>query len=336
MTPPQRAPVPRNDRLVIEHLAQADERRDFLAAVAAGLAAHPKRIAPKFFYDAVGSGLFERITDTPEYYPTRTEAALLERHGAEMLAAAGRPACLVELGSGSARKTRPLLERMARDAPRVEYVPIDVSPASLAALAEGLLAGVPRLAIHGLVGDYHQALQALKARAATPKLFLFLGSSLGNYDLPGARALLALVRGAMGPADAFLLGLDRIKDPAVLHAAYNDAEGVTAAFNLNLLARINRELGGHFDLARFRHVAFYDGAARRIEMHLESLASQTVAVDALGQSYGFAPGERLHTENSHKYDDATIAEVTAGAGLRVARRWTDERGWFEDCLLTGA
>ncbi len=322
------------ERLLLMSQPQQDQRRELLEAVQRGFALQPKRLPPKFFYDAEGSLLFERITATEEYYPTRTEAGLLRREGAEILRESGRPQVLVELGSGSAAKTRLLLDRMA-DAP-MEYVPIDVSVEALLGLAEPLLSAYPNLTIRALACDYHQALALLKEHGAGSKLVIFLGSSLGNYDPEQARQLLQLVRGALGPEDRFLLGLDLKKDPAVLHAAYNDAQGVTAAFNLNLLTRINRELGGHFDLERFRHMAFYNQLESRIEMHLESLESQIVPVDALKRSFTFRAGECLHTENSYKYDPSELPQMLAGTGLRLQRQWMDERGWFALNLLAPA
>jgi L-histidine N-alpha-methyltransferase len=312
---------------------QTDVAQDFLADVARGLDAAPKRIPPKYFYDAEGSALFERITETPEYYPTRTEAALLEQYGQAIVEAAGFPETVVELGSGSARKTRLLFSRLLRDGRTAAYIPIDISSSAITDLSGRLLTEFPQLRIEALVGDYYSSLDMLARRQEGRRLFLFLGSSLGNYDEPEARLLLTLVRKAMGPRDRLLLGLDQIKDPVVLNAAYNDAAGVTAAFNLNLLARINRELGGHFDLTRFQHVAFYDGLERRIEMHLESLMDQAVRVDALGRSFVFRRGERLHTENSYKYNGASLSVVLAGTGLRLERHWSDPRGWFTENLL---
>ncbi|HUJ75595.1 MAG TPA: L-histidine N(alpha)-methyltransferase, partial [bacterium] len=205
--------------------------------------------------------------------------------------------------------------------------------AALADFGQRLLADYPTLQIQGLVCDYRQALALLGQRRERPKLFLFLGSSLGNYDLADARELLTQVRAAMTAQDSFLLGLDCKKDPALLHAAYNDAQGVTAAFNLNLLARINRELGGHFNVERFRHVAFYSAAQSRIEMHLESLDSQIVPVDAARRSFRFSRGERIHTENSYKYAVEDLRALLAGTGLRLRCQWSDPAGWFSLNLL---
>jgi uncharacterized SAM-dependent methyltransferase len=356
---------------------QQDQRLELRAEVERGLALAPKRLAPRFFYDEEGSRLFERITETPEYYPTRTEAGILSRCGSEIVAAAfGRDDApgggaaysaapsLVELGSGSSAKTRLLLDAYGAARP-LTYVPIDVSAQALRRFGEALLKDYPALTIRGLVCDYHGAAALLRpggaefprasgsefsrasgaefsrasgsefsrASGAARRLFLFLGSSLGNYDPPDARRLLGLMRGAMGPRDRFLLGLDLKKHPAVLHAAYNDAAGVTAAFNLNLLARINRELGGHFERERFAHVAFYNEAAGRIEMHLESREDQVVRIDATGRSYGFRRGERLHTENSYKYGPEDLSGLLRGTGLALERQWHDPQRWFSLNLL---
>ncbi|HEX7927347.1 MAG TPA: L-histidine N(alpha)-methyltransferase [bacterium] len=322
-----------HERLVLRELALPSAALSFHEDVAQGLARTPKSIPPKYFYDATGSDLFERITDTPEYYPTRKEAELLEAHGDTIVEDAGLPEAVVELGSGSARKTRLLLRRLLLDGRTVEYVPIDISAAAITDLSDHLLAEYPHLRINALIGDYHAGLAAMAQRRDTRKLFLFLGSSLGNYNLPEARALLKLVRDAMGPNDRFLLGLDQIKEPAVLHAAYNDAAGVTAAFNVNLLTRINAELGGRFDVSRFQHVAFYNVAEHRIEMHLESTMDQTVRIDALDRSFVFRKGERLHTENSYKYNLARLTQLVDGLGLRIDRHWSDSLGWFSESLL---
>jgi dimethylhistidine N-methyltransferase len=331
-------------RLTLLCQPQQDQRRELREAVERGLVQTPKQIPPRFFYDDEGSRLFERITATPEYYPTRTEASILQQYGSEILAAAfgtrggyaasGAPT-MVELGSGSSAKTRLLLDAFGREQ-ALTYMPIDVSADAVRTFGLSLLTDYPALSIQGLVCDYHDAAELLRSSGVGPRLFLFLGSSLGNYDQPEAHRLLALMRSAMGPRDRFLLGLDLKKDEAVLNAAYNDAEGVTAAFNLNLLVRINADLGGHFNLAHFAHLAFYNGSAGRIEMHLESLEDQVVRIDALGRSYGFRRGERLHTENSYKYGPGELAALLQGTGLAIERQWFDTRGWFSLNLLAPA
>ncbi len=330
-----------HDRLVLEIIESTDLRQSFREDVLRGLGAEPKSIPPKYFYDEVGSRLFEAITELDEYYPTRTEAAILAASGDEMLDAAGAGSTgsaltVVELGSGSSTKTRLLLERLAARQPRVDYIPIDISPTVVTEFGEQLLQDYPSLHIRGLICDYHRALSELKAQQDTRKLFLFLGSSMGNYTPKQSTALLGVIRSAMGPQDSLLLGLDMKKEPALLHAAYNDARGVTAAFNLNLLERVNRELGGQFDTGRFRHVAFYNEEQSRIEMHLESTVSQIVPIEALGRSFSFRGGERIHTENSYKFDRELLERLLQPAGLALRRQWLDARGWFSLTLALPA
>ena len=325
-----------HDRLVLEIIESTDQRKSFREDVLRGLSAEPKAIAPKYFYDEVGSRLFEAITELEEYYPTRTEAAILAECGEEMLDAAGSELTMVELGSGSSTKTRLLLDRLSARQERVDYIPIDISPTVVSEFGEQLLQDYPSLHIHALICDYHRALGELKAQPEGRKLFLFLGSSMGNYTPKQSIALLGVIRAAMGPQDSLLLGLDLKKDPQVLHAAYNDARGVTAAFNLNLLDRINRELDGHFDTGRFRHVAFYNAEQSRIEMHLESAVSQIVPVGALERSFTFRAGERIHTENSYKFDRDLLERLLEPAGLRLNRQWLDAKGWFALSLVAPA
>jgi L-histidine N-alpha-methyltransferase len=319
-----------HERFVLRQLQQHDQHQDFLSEVRAGLGATPKTLSPKFFYDEEGSRLFERITEQTEYYPTRKEAEILDAFGGEIIDTTrhGQDFTLVELGSGSSTKTRLLLNELAERQDAISYVPIDISPTIVTEFAERLLQDYPALHITGLICDYHQAMTELKSHPEDNKLFLFLGSSLGNFTPADASALLSDIAAAMGPQDKLLLGLDLIKDEVVLNRAYNDAAGVTAAFNLNLLTRINRELGGEFDLARFRHKAFFNAGQRRVEMHLESLAEQTVRVDALDAAFSFAAGETIHTENSYKFDRAALGELLAGTGLRLVQQWRDGDDWF--------
>ncbi|MFB3819859.1 MAG: L-histidine N(alpha)-methyltransferase [Candidatus Methylomirabilales bacterium] len=293
----------------------------FAEAVAEGLVRRPRALPPRYFYDAEGSALFERITGLREYYLTRTEAAILERCAAECPPAD----TLVELGCGAATKTRLLLDRLFRDHPSVAYMPVDISQSALLGALPPLLARYPGLTVSAICGEYAQALGRLPRRGA---LVLFLGSSIGNLEPPAARALLASLRG-----HRVLVGFDMQKPVEPLLAAYDDAEGVTARFNRNLLARVNRELGGDFDLEAFAHRAVYNAAAARIEMHLVSRRQQEVRVEALRRSFRFAAGEAIHTENAYKYTSAQIRTLAAAAGFRLERAWTDERGWFTVALL---
>lgn len=286
-------------------------------AVARGLAATPKTLPPWLFYDARGAALFEEITRLPEYYLTRAEREIFERHGAALMRAAGAAgATVVELGAGTAAKTELLL----RVAGAARYVPVDVAPSALEAAA-ARLAGIVPVTPWTLTHE-----QAMPRLAALPgrKVVLFIGSSIGNHEGAEAIALLAGVRAALGDGDAFVLGTDLRKDPAVLVRAYDDAAGVTAAFNRNVLVRINRELGGRFDVERFRHVALWNEERSRIEMHLESQGAQSVAIDALGATFRFADGERIHTESSVKYDLPMVDALLAAAGFRRERTFLDE------------
>jgi L-histidine Nalpha-methyltransferase len=317
-----------HDRLVLDIIESTDLRQSFHDDVLRGLSSDPKTIPPKYFYDERGSQLFEAITGLEAYYLTRTEAAILAESAEEMLDAAGSGLTVVELGSGSSTKTRLLLDRLAARQERVDYIPIDISPTVVTEFGEQLLQDYPSLHIRGLICDYHRALGELKEQSYERKLFLFLGSSMGNFTPHQAVALLRVIRAAMGPQDTVLLGLDLKKDPGVLHRAYNDDEGITAAFNLNLLERINRELGGKFEVERFRHVSFYNEAQGRIEMHLESGVSQIVPIEALGRSFSFRRGERIHTENSYKFDREQLERLLAQSGLALRRQWLDSRRWF--------
>jgi len=298
-----------------------DLARDALS----GLSSRPKSLPPAHFYDAEGSRLFEVITRAPEYYLTRTEHGILHRHAGEIVAGLGGPATLVELGSGSSTKTRALIEALLMRQDGLHYVAIDVSRAALLDAAPGLLRDYPGLRVTACVGGYACGLAWLRKSRPGRILALCLGSSIGNLDDEQARLLL---EGAAELDCRWVLGADLRKDRAVLEAAYNDAAGVTARFNLNLLRRLNAELGGRFDPSAFRHRAFYDERAGRIEMHLESSRAQDVPVAALERTFHFERGERIHTEDSRKYTLDQLDALAAGAGLRLAGRWLDERRWF--------
>jgi dimethylhistidine N-methyltransferase len=300
-------------------------------AVRAGLSACPKRLPPKLFYDAEGSRLFEQITETPEYYPTRIERGIFQEFVADMAEQAGNNVTLVELGAGSARKTRLLIETLLRRQLRLDFYPVDVSPTALRDALASLNGDYPSLRVTPIVADYSHGLLSLKELPGQI-LALFLGSTIGNFEPEEAREFLVELHRSLAPGDALLAGFDMVKDPPTLHAAYNDRQGVTARFNKNLLARINRELGGRFDLEAFRHVAFWNPEASRIEMHLESLREQTIWVQDLGRCFYFAHGERIHTENSYKFSAAGIAALLERSGLRLEKTWTDAQGWFSEVL----
>ena len=300
----------------------------FADDVRRGLTAARKAIPPQYFYDDVGSALFSAICELPEYYLTRAEAEILRTHGREIAAALGSPARLIELGSGSARKTRLLLETM-RD---VEFVPVDIDSSLLQKTAESLRVEYPSIRVTPVAADFRTPAGWL-GPAPGGTATLLLGSTIGNLTRDEAVERLLTTRSFMQRGDFILVGADLRKTSAVLEAAYNDALGVTAAFNMNLLQRINRELGGRFDLRRFAHRAFYNDSECRIEMHLVSLREQTVWIEAIGLEVAFDAGETIHTENSHKYDDASIESIATAAGFSLVRRWTDVRGWFADYLL---
>ncbi len=297
----------------------------FGAELLAALARRPRRIAPKFFYDAAGSALFDRICELPEYYPTRTELGLLERYGREMAECIGAGAEIIEFGAGSSRKVRLLLDALR--APR-RFVPIDISAEHLHEAAARLRADYPALEVLPIAADFTRRL--LLPAAAGPRVGFFPGSSIGNFTPDDALAFLR--RTAAVLERGLLIGVDLVKNPARLHAAYNDAAGVTAAFNLNLLARANRELGADFDLAAFDHHAFYEPRQRRIEMHLVSRRAQTVRV--CGQTFGFDEGESLHTENSYKYTIEQFRALARDAGWRPAAVWVDDERLFSVHWLT--
>jgi L-histidine Nalpha-methyltransferase len=299
--------------------------------VSRGLSALPKRLPPKLFYDAEGSRLFEQITETPEYYPTRTERGIFERFASEMAAQAGNRLTLVELGAGSARKTRLLIQAVLRRQLRLDFYPVDVSPAALREAVVCLNGGFSNLRINPIAADYSRHLPQLKELAGR-KLALFLGSTIGNFKPDEAVEFLQRLRQSLAPGDALLLGFDMRKDAAVLHAAYNDAQGITARFNKNMLARINRELGGRFNLDAFRHVAFWNESMSRIEMHLESRVKQRVSVQDLNRTFQFARGEGIHTENSYKFSPDSIAALLQKSGLRLEKTWTDPKGWFSEVM----
>ena len=319
--------IPGKQKTTAATLGVSGELPAIAADVLAGLTSVPKRLHPKWFYDARGSELFEQITELPEYYLTRTEQEILRRYAGEMLAAAGNGLALIELGAGSATKTGLVIEALLRRQLSVQYVPIDVSRSALVAAAHRLRQQFPRVQVRPHVTDFttdFPHLQALHGR----KLVMFIGSSIGNFEPAEAMDLLLRLRAQLEPGAALLLGTDLVKAPEVLVPAYDDSQGVTAAFNKNLLARMNRELDGNFDLFRFRHVARWNPDESRMEMHLESTRAQRVCLKALEMAVEFRAGETIHTENSYKYALEGTRRLLCDAGFRPERVWTDEREWF--------
>jgi len=297
---------------------------DFLHCVLVGLRRRPKSIPPKFFYDARGSHLFDLICATPEYYPTRTETAILERYGAQMAARIGASCRLIELGSGSASKTPLLLRHLADDA---VYVPVDICAPHLTQSTARLQALFPQMAMQPLCADYTQlSAQDMQCDAAQKPVIFFPGSTIGNYAPDEAVELLREVARWVGRDGGLLIGVDCKKSPAVLNAAYNDAAGHTAAFNLNLLARMQRELGAQLDPDGFSHYAFYNVTLGRIEMHLVSRCRQTIRLG--DEAFTFEEGEALHTENSYKYAAHEFGQLARAAGWHLKTTWSDAEGRF--------
>ncbi|HEX5233860.1 MAG TPA: L-histidine N(alpha)-methyltransferase [Silvibacterium sp.] len=299
-----------------------------------GLTARPKTLAPWLFYDEAGSRLFEAITRLPEYYLTRTERGIFARYADEILEAGGhRPLTMIELGAGTAAKTGLLLRAAVRRQSTVDYVPIDVSESALAEANNHIQSDIPGVRVSSRVADYTQGIGETPA-AGRRRMVLYIGSSIGNFEAADAVQVLREVRRSLSPGDLLLIGADHVKERETLVRAYDDAAGVTADFNKNLLVRINRELGGNFNTRLFRHRARWNAERSRIEMHLESLIAQQVTVAALELQVRFARGETIHTENSYKFSADSIASIMSRAGFRVTHSWTDEREWFGVYLAT--
>ena len=372
-----RPAVERRDRFTLAAAEPAGPATSLAEAVRTGLMAAPKRLPCRFFYDDEGSRLFEQICDLPEYYVTRAEREILAAYAGEIVAqlpvsGAGEAGAvdLVELGSGSAAKTRRLIDALLRRRPTLRYVPVDISRSALEESARALLAAYPGLRVDAVAAEYQDGLRYLAnlgvlapgtastadmpdpagiagaaggtVVAAVPagdtfgthsKLLLWLGSNVGNLDRHEAATFLAGVRAGLRPDDRLLLGIDLRKERATLEAAYDDAQGVTARFNKNLLRRINRELDGHFDLAAFTHRAVFHEHEGRVAMYLVSRRDQSVAIDALRLNVPFAAGEVIHTEDSYKYSDEEIGALAAAAGFAVERQWYDSQRRFSDILL---
>jgi dimethylhistidine N-methyltransferase len=295
---------------------------NFRKDVLAGLSRPRKSLPPKYFYDAAGSRLFEKICRLREYYPTRTELSITKKNLRDIARFGGSGCALLEYGSGESLKTRLLIRALK---PSV-YMPVDISAPALRAAAKRLVREFPRLGIVAITADFSQPLAIPAYRGAARRLVYFPGSTIGNLTHEEAHAFLKMTRGQVGPRGAMLVGVDLKKDANVLHAAYNDALGVTAAFNLNLLARINHELGGDFDPRRFAHYAFYNPLAGRIEMHL--VAREAHLVNIGSYRFSFDRGESIHTENSYKYSVPEFERLALSAGFQAAKCWTDSRRWF--------
>ena len=313
-----------------------DHLAEFAREVESGLQKDHKTLPCRYFYDDEGSDLFEAICALPEYYLTRTERAILEQQAGAIAAHLPEDIALVELGSGSAVKTRVLIAELLRRQATLRYIPVDISRTALEESATALLQDFPALEILAIAAEYQTGLDYLKEQLEGPKLILWLGSNVGNFERTEAATFLSKVRQALSPRDRLLVGIDLRKDRAVLESAYDDAQGITARFNRNILNHINRELGGHFDLDRFRHRAVYDEEIGRIEMHLVSACTQSVAIDQLNLEVEFAAGESIHTENSYKYSNAEIQALAAAANLRLEQQFCDSAERFSVNLFAAA
>jgi len=309
--------------------AKAALQDDFATEVLNGLSRRPRAIPCRFLYDARGSELFEQITELEEYYPTRTEIGLLERHAGDIAEMAGQDVAIVEFGSGSSRKTEILIAALAQLS---AYVAIDISAAALSEAATRLRGRFPDLDIITVTGDFNERIDMPSRLARTPKLGFFPGSTIGNLGKDEAVGFLKTARELLGKDGALLIGVDLKKDESILVPAYDDSEGVTAAFNMNLLTRINRELDGSFNLAKFAHEAIYNAEAGRMEIYITSQEDQEVSV--LGQAFAFTRGERIHTENSHKYALEDITALAEAAGWSHTRAWVDDDDLFSLNMLT--
>ena len=321
------------EKFLIHNLVKRDPRAGLAEDVRRGLATQPKRFLPKYFYDQLGSQLFEAICLLPEYYLTRAENEILERYADEIVTSVAGDITLIEMGSGSASKTRLLIEALLRKQAELLFIPVDISASALDSSSRILLQSYPQLRIEAFAADYFAGLAELSREQRGRTLALFLGSNISNFDPDEALKFLRALRQVLRAGDALLLGADLKKDKSVLEAAYNDALGVTAAFNLNVLARINRELGGNFDLRAFQHRAFYNETVGRVEIYIESTREQTVAIGQLGMEVQFAAGEQIHTENSYKYDLNDIARLASETGFIQGRTWLDSQERFSSNLL---
>ena len=307
------------------HLPPGGPLSGMAADVRIGLTKPFKELSPRYFYDERGSELFEAITETPEYYPTRAERAILEEHAPALVAAAGEPATLIELGSGSAAKTRVLLDAMRDSGSLRAYAPVDISEEITRSTAARIAAEYD-IAVHGMVCDFERDLERIPLSG--PRLIAFLGGTIGNFEPQQRASFLARVANLLEPDDRFLLGTDLVKDSATLEAAYNDAGGVTAAFNKNVLAVLNARLGADFDLDAFEHVAFFDEENLFVDIRLRSLKRQMVTFRDLGMTVAFERGEEMRTEISTKFARTGLEGIYAEAGLALTDWWTDPEGLF--------
>lgn len=321
-----------NNRFTLYSVNNGARKNTFAEDVKIGLTSANKFLLPKYFYDVNGSALFEQICETPEYYVTRVEAAILKQHSDDIYNANTGKDIIIELGSGTSIKTRYIINSFISNTGGLTYIPIDVSDIIIPS-SEVLIKDFERLNVKGILADYETGLETAGTMIDSPKMIVFLGSSIGNFDLHEAKALVHKISNIMKESDSFLIGFDLVKDEDVLNAAYDDAAGVTAKFNLNILARINSELGGEFDLSKFRHTAYFNNTESRMEMHLVSLDEQDVCIHEIREKIHFAKGEKIHTENSYKFTDKMIEDIAESAGLKLLNKWKDSSNYFALCLL---
>ena len=320
-------------RLIIHDLAQRNGHAEFSQDVRAGLTSQPKHLFPKYLYDQLGSKLFEAICEVNEYYLTRAENEILKTHADEILGCVPRCETLIELGSGSAEKTRHLIDAFMQHRGQLLFIPVDISVTALSESSHALLGSYPNLRIDAYAADYYQGLSALPDLGSDPVLVLFLGSNIGNFEPAEAQGFLKSIRGVLRPNDVLLLGADLKKDRPTLESAYNDALGVTRAFIVNELERINRELDANFDLWAFGLRSFYNDAAGRVEVYLECLRDQSVNIRALDLQIELTAGERIHVENAYKFDSATLQKLGTETGFELERTWLDEQQRFSSNLF---
>ncbi len=330
---PQTSPDHPRKRLIIHDLAIRNGQMEFAQDVKRGLNSNPKQLFPKYLYDELGSRLFEAICEVDEYYLTRAEDEILTSHAEEIVAAIPECKTLIELGSGSAEKTTRIIEALIRQRGELLFVPIDISTSALQESSHALLDSYPELRIDAYAADYFQALETLKLESKEPVLVLFLGSNIGNFEPDDALNFMRAIRKMLRQGDALLLGADLKKEPATLEAAYNDSLGVTRAFIVNELERINRELGANFDLWAFGLRSFYNEALGRVEIYLESLRAQTVDVRGLELSLSFNAGERIHMENAYKFDPEGLRTLGNKSGFDLQRTWFDKQNRFSSNLF---
>jgi len=300
---------------------------EYVEEVVRGLTSRPKTLPCKLFYDERGSALFEEITGLPEYYPTRTELEILQDYAREIARAAGSPVSIVELGAGTALKTTTLLGAFARRQMRLKYFPVDISPAALGAAKKRVKDEYPGALVRPIITDFSNGFHFLRDIVGR-KVVLYLGSSIGNFDWNDAVTMLQKVCAKLAPGDGLLLGTDMVKSPEILVPAYDDAQGVTAQFNRNILVRLNREFDGNFDVESFCHIAEWNPSKSRMEINLESTRAQVVCLRIPDLTIRFHAGERIHTENSYKYTEEMVESMLCASGFRLERTWYDRRKWF--------